>query len=78
MLGSMGLAIPIALGVALAQRERGLVTLEGDGNRIRRGSFSRRRYCRLQSAASLMDGEVVDGPGKDSCGIVTHICRAQR
>jgi thiamine pyrophosphate-dependent acetolactate synthase large subunit-like protein len=32
MLGSMGLAIPIALGVALAQPERGVVALEGDGS----------------------------------------------
>lgn len=32
MLGSMGLAVPIALGVALAQRERGVIALEGDGS----------------------------------------------
>jgi thiamine pyrophosphate-dependent acetolactate synthase large subunit-like protein len=32
MLGSMGLAIPIALGVALAQPERGVIALEGDGS----------------------------------------------
>ena len=32
MLGSMGLAIPIALGVALAQPKRGVVALEGDGS----------------------------------------------
>ena len=32
MLGSMGLAIPIALGVALAQPGRGIVALEGDGS----------------------------------------------
>jgi thiamine pyrophosphate-dependent acetolactate synthase large subunit-like protein len=32
MLGSMGLACPIALGVALAQRERGVIALEGDGS----------------------------------------------
>ena len=32
MLGSMGLAVPIALGVALAQPERGVVALEGDGS----------------------------------------------
>src|SRR3978361_122065 len=30
MLGSMGLACPIALGVALAQPERGVIALEGD------------------------------------------------
>jgi thiamine pyrophosphate-dependent acetolactate synthase large subunit-like protein len=30
MLGSMGLACPIALGVALAQPERGVISLEGD------------------------------------------------
>ncbi|HZY21780.1 MAG TPA: thiamine pyrophosphate-dependent enzyme, partial [Beijerinckiaceae bacterium] len=29
MLGSMGLACPIALGVALAQPDRGVVALEG-------------------------------------------------
>ncbi len=32
MLGSMGLAAPIALGVALAQSERNVVALEGDGS----------------------------------------------
>ena len=32
MLGSMGLACPIALGVALAQPERGVFALEGDGS----------------------------------------------
>ena len=32
MLGSMGLAVPIALGVALAQPERRVVALEGDGS----------------------------------------------
>jgi thiamine pyrophosphate-dependent acetolactate synthase large subunit-like protein len=32
MLGSMGLALPIALGVALAQPARRVVALEGDGS----------------------------------------------
>jgi thiamine pyrophosphate-dependent acetolactate synthase large subunit-like protein len=32
MLGSMGLAIPIALGVALAQPARAVIALEGDGS----------------------------------------------
>ena len=32
MLGSMGLAIPIALGVALAQPQRRVIALEGDGS----------------------------------------------
>ena len=32
MLGSMGLAIPIALGVALAQPDRRVIALEGDGS----------------------------------------------
>ena len=32
MLGSMGLAFPIAFGVALAQPERGVIALEGDGS----------------------------------------------
>lgn len=32
MLGSMGLAIPIALGVAIAQPERHAIALEGDGS----------------------------------------------
>lgn len=32
MLGSMGLACPIALGVALVQPERGVIALEGDGS----------------------------------------------
>ena len=32
MLGSMGLAIPIALGVAIAQPQRNVIALEGDGS----------------------------------------------
>ena len=32
MLGSMGLAIPIALGVAIAQPQRKVIALEGDGS----------------------------------------------
>lgn len=32
MLGSMGLAIPIALGVAIAQPRRKVIALEGDGS----------------------------------------------
>src|SRR3954467_828618 len=32
MLGSMGLAVPIALGVALAQPTRKVIALEGDGS----------------------------------------------
>lgn len=32
MLGSMGLAIPIALGVAIAQPQRRVIALEGDGS----------------------------------------------
>jgi thiamine pyrophosphate-dependent acetolactate synthase large subunit-like protein len=32
MLGSMGLAVPIALGVAIAQPQRQVVALEGDGS----------------------------------------------
>jgi len=32
MLGSMGLAVPIALGVAVAQPARGVIALEGDGS----------------------------------------------
>jgi thiamine pyrophosphate-dependent acetolactate synthase large subunit-like protein len=34
MLGSMGLAVPIALGVALAQPGRRVVALEGDGSML--------------------------------------------
>jgi thiamine pyrophosphate-dependent acetolactate synthase large subunit-like protein len=32
MLGSMGITIPIALGVALAQPDRGVIAIEGDGS----------------------------------------------
>src|SRR5271168_2177251 len=34
MLGSMGLAVPIALGVAIAQPARRVFALEGDGSRL--------------------------------------------
>jgi thiamine pyrophosphate-dependent acetolactate synthase large subunit-like protein len=41
MLGSMGLAFPIALGVALAQPERRVFALEGDGSLLMQlGSLS--------------------------------------
>ena len=41
MLGSMGLAIPIALGVAIAQPQRHVVALEGDGSLLMQlGSLS--------------------------------------
>ena len=32
MLGSMGLAVPIGMGVALAQPQRKVIALEGDGS----------------------------------------------
>jgi thiamine pyrophosphate-dependent acetolactate synthase large subunit-like protein len=41
MLGSMGLAVPIALGVALAQPQRRVIALEGDGSILMQlGAFS--------------------------------------
>lgn len=41
MLGSMGLAFPIALGVALAQPKRRVIALEGDGSLLMQlGSLS--------------------------------------
>ena len=40
MLGSMGLACPIALGVALAQPSRGVIALEGDGSILWRSVVS--------------------------------------
>jgi thiamine pyrophosphate-dependent acetolactate synthase large subunit-like protein len=41
MLGSMGLAFPIALGVALAQPDRRIFALEGDGSLLMQlGSLS--------------------------------------
>jgi thiamine pyrophosphate-dependent acetolactate synthase large subunit-like protein len=41
MLGSMGLAFPIALGVALAQPDRRVIALEGDGSLLMQlGSLS--------------------------------------
>jgi thiamine pyrophosphate-dependent acetolactate synthase large subunit-like protein len=41
MLGSMGLALPIALGVALAQPQRRVIALEGDGSILMQlGAFS--------------------------------------
>ena len=36
MLGSMGLAIPIAFGVAIAQPQRHVIALEGDGSLLMR------------------------------------------
>ena len=44
MLGSMGLAVPIALGVALAQPQRKVIALEGDGSILMQlGSLPRSR-----------------------------------
>src|SRR5262249_56705851 len=43
MLGSMGLACPIAIGVALAQPERGVIALEGDSSIV--VSMMAGRFC---------------------------------
>ena len=40
MLGSMGPAIPIALGVAVAQPDRKVFALEGDGSLLMPPKFS--------------------------------------
>ncbi|MBN8890079.1 MAG: hypothetical protein BGP12_15915 [Rhodospirillales bacterium 70-18] len=52
MLGSMGLAVPIAMGVALAQPQRRVVALEGDG------SILMQLGC-LATAANLKQGNLL-------------------
>lgn len=51
MLGSMGLALPIALGVAIAQPQRRVIALEGDGSLLMQlgvlGTISARRQKNL-------------------------------
>lgn len=48
MLGSMGLAVPIAMGVAIAQPKRNVIALEGDGSILMQlGCLSTVANCRL-------------------------------
>ncbi|HSU04433.1 MAG TPA: thiamine pyrophosphate-dependent enzyme [Acetobacteraceae bacterium] len=51
MLGSMGLACPIALGVALAQPQRRVIALEGDGSVLMQlgslATIAGRKQCNL-------------------------------
>jgi len=51
MLGSMGLALPIALGVAIAQPQRRVIALEGDGSLLMQlgvlGTIAARRQKNL-------------------------------
>ena len=48
MLGSMGLALPIALGLALAQPRRRVIAIEGDGSLL----MQDRKSTRLNSSHS--------------------------
>src|SRR5471032_3567845 len=50
MLGSMGLAFPIALGVALAQPKRRVFALEGDGSLLMQMGCLDRKSTRLNSS----------------------------
>src|ERR1044072_3628697 len=52
MLGSMGLAFPIALGVALAQPKRRVFALEGDGSLLM-------QPCALSTVATLAPKNLV-------------------
>jgi thiamine pyrophosphate-dependent acetolactate synthase large subunit-like protein len=60
MLGSMGLACPIALGVALAQPLRGVVALEGDGSLLMQlGALATIAACRPRNLLIVvMDNRV--------------------
>jgi thiamine pyrophosphate-dependent acetolactate synthase large subunit-like protein len=55
MLGSMGLAVPIALGVALAQRERQIFALEGDGSLLMQlGALGTVAFARPKNLAIIV------------------------
>jgi thiamine pyrophosphate-dependent acetolactate synthase large subunit-like protein len=54
MLGSMGLAVPIALGVALAQPQRQVFALEGDGSLLMQlGSLGTVAAAKLKNLAII-------------------------
>ena len=55
MLGSMGLAFPIALGVALAQPARRIIALEGDGSLL----MNLGCLATVASIASITDSDAV-------------------
>lgn len=55
MLGSMGLAAPIALGVALAQPQRRVLALEGDGSLLMQlGALGTIAACRQTNLAVIV------------------------
>lgn len=55
MLGSMGLACPIALGVALAQPQRRVIALEGDGSLLMQlGSLATVAMLRLRNLTIIV------------------------
>ena len=55
MLGSMGLAAPIALGVALAQPGRRVFALEGDGSLLMQlGALGTIAHCRPKNLAVIV------------------------
>ena len=80
MLGSMGLAVPIALGVAIAQPSRKVIALEGDGSVLMQlGSLSTvaargpKNLCIVimdNGAYQITGGQVTaTGQGADIVGI---------
>jgi thiamine pyrophosphate-dependent acetolactate synthase large subunit-like protein len=80
MLGSMGLAVPIALGVAIAQPRRKVFALEGDGSILMQlGSLSTVAACAQKNlcivimdngAYQITGGQITaTGQGADIVGI---------
>jgi TPP-dependent 2-oxoacid decarboxylase len=59
MLGSMGLTVPIALGVAIAQPRRRVFALEGDGSMLMQlGSLSTVAARRQQNLCIVITGRI--------------------
>jgi thiamine pyrophosphate-dependent acetolactate synthase large subunit-like protein len=71
MLGSMGLAFPIALGVALAQPQRRVIALEGDGSLLMQlGCLSTIASLKPKNLSLIvMDNGIYQITGAQGCGI---------
>ncbi len=68
MLGSMGLACPIAFGVALAQPQRRVIALEGDGSMLMQlGSLSTIAAQRPRNLTIVLRAAGGLGAGHRSC-----------
>ncbi len=82
MLGSMGLAVPIAMGVALAQPDRQVFALEGDGSILMQlGSLATVAHQKVRNLAIvIMDNGIyqITGGQPTATGLGTDVVAIAR